>query len=53
MTGEGNSVDRSMTLGDWVEKARIAQDAWAWGKRMGYPVIRPGLEFRESAAEIH
>ncbi|SIE24314.1 hypothetical protein [Mycobacteroides abscessus] len=45
MTGEGSAAD-------WVAKVRIAQDAWAWGKRMGYPLIRPGLECRESTDAI-
>lgn len=31
----------------WVEKVRTAREAWNLGKRLGFPLIRPGLEFRD------
>lgn len=31
----------------WEDKCRKATEAWNVGKRRGFPLIRPGLEYRE------
>jgi len=45
-TGGVEHVRSAVVGGDWMEKRQKAIEAWEWGQRMGYPLIRPGLEAR-------